>query len=200
MKRTIGLTGAMLLCLLTGCGAKGGGPVLGPAVPNIKANANIAFMGDSITYLWQLPTSNLGVGGNPTQLMRERFAKEVLGHGYKFVVILGGTNDMRNLSNSVDSEVTEAAANLEAMAEEAADAKIHVVLCEVPPLIFEDDRIIPLNAAIAFIAKAHSYMLVDYHTPMEGHPEFFKPDGIHPNDQGYSVMQVALTKVLNVEY
>jgi hypothetical protein len=47
-----------------------------------------------------------------------------------------------------------------------------VVLCEVPPLIFEDDRIIPLNAAIAGIAEARGYPLVDYHTPMKGHPEF----------------------------
>lgn len=200
MRRTIGATAILVLCLLSGCGAGGGGPILGPAVPNIKANANIAFVGDSITYYWELPTSNLGVGGNTTILMRNRFAKEVLGHGYKEVIILGGTNDMRELNDSVDSEVSAAIANLGAMAAEADNAKIQVVLCEAPPLISEDERIIPLNAAIANFAKTHNYRLIDYHTPMEEHPEFFKPDGIHPNTEGYAVMQVALTKMLNVEY
>ena len=86
------------------------------------------------------------------------------------------------------------------MAQEADSAKIQVVLCEAPPLIFEDERIIPLNAAIADFAKAHNYRLIDYHTPLDGHPEFFKADGIHPNIEGYAVMQVALTETLNVEY
>ena len=40
--------------------------------------------------------------------MRDRFAKEVLGHGYKEVIILGGTNDMRDLNDSVDAEVSAA--------------------------------------------------------------------------------------------
>jgi len=38
-------------------------------------------------------------------------------------------------------------------------------------------------------------LLVDYFTPLSGHPEFFK-DGIHPNAMGYAVMEDALSQVV----
>ncbi|HEY6767724.1 MAG TPA: hypothetical protein VI386_23470 [Candidatus Sulfotelmatobacter sp.] len=39
------------------------------------------------------------------------------------------------------------------------------------------------------------YLLVDYYTPLVGHPEDFK-DGIHPNAAGYVLMEAALSAVL----
>ena len=100
----------LMVCFVAGCGAGGSNP------PAVKADANIAFMGDSITYGWSLPTTNFGVSGNTTTQMLGRFKFDVLGHGYKAVVILGGTNDLRFLTESLDAGVSDAVANLQAMA------------------------------------------------------------------------------------
>lgn len=183
----------LMVCFVVGCGAGGSNP------PAVKADANIAFMGDSITYGWSLPTTNFGVSGNTTTQMLGRFKFDVLGHGYKAVVILGGTNDLRFLTESLDAGVSDAVANLQAMAEEAESQNILVVLCEIPPLVDEEDQVVAMNAAIIALAKAHHYRLVDYYTPMAGHPEYFV-DGIHPNSYGYFVMQQALSKVLPLDY
>jgi lysophospholipase L1-like esterase len=183
----------LMVCFVAGCGAGGSNP------PAVKADANIAFMGDSITYGWSLPTTNFGVSGNTTTQMLGRFKFDVLGHGYKAVVILGGTNDLRFLTESLDAGVSDAVANLQAMAEEAESQNILVVLCEIPPLVDEEDQVVAMNAAIIALAKAHHYRLVDYYTPMAGHPEYFV-DGIHPNSYGYFVMQQALSKVLPLDY
>ena len=182
------------LSCLVGCGAGGGS-----TLSSVKANADIAFMGDSITYGWSLPTTNFGVSGNTTTQMRTRFKFDVLGHGYKAVVILGGTNDMRFLTESLDAGVADAIANLQAMAEDAETEKMLVVLCEIPPMADNDDRVVAMNAAIIALAKTNHYRLVDYYTPMAGHSEYFV-DGIHPNSYGYFVMQEALSKVLPLDY
>jgi len=156
-------------------------------------------MGDSITFRWALPTTNFGVSGNTTAQMRFRYKGEVIGHGYKAVVILGGTNDLLHISLPLDQAISAAVINLQAMAEEAKADDIHVVLCEIPPIVNLDDEVVPLNQAIAAMAKANNYPLVDYYTPMVGHPEYFI-DGIHPTTAGYAVMQQALTQVLPLDY
>lgn len=194
MRFKVGVSVALpLLCVLIGCGAGGS------LAPSVKANANIAFMGDSITYGWKLPTTNFGVSGNTTAQMRGRFADEVLGHGYKAVVILGGTNDMRDLDQPLADGVAAAAANLQAMAAEAKSENMLVVLCKIPPIVNLDDRATAMNAAIAALANANHYPLVDYYTPMAGHSDYFV-DGIHPNAEGYYVMQLALSDVLPLDY
>jgi len=177
----------LLVCTVTGCGGA------------FHANSNIAFMGDSITNYWSLPATNFGVPGNTTTNMLDRFSGEVLGHGYKAVVILGGSNDIRNVNTSVDEEVATVVANLQAMAEDARKDNFVVVLCDLPPIANDDARVVPLNAAITSLAKANKYRLVDYYTPMAGHPEYFK-DGLHPNDSGYAVMAAALSEVLPLDY
>lgn len=189
------LTALLSLCFIGGCGAGGGGAFNS----SVKANANIAFMGDSITFRWSLPTTNFGVSGNTTTQMRSRYAGDVLGHGYKAVVILGGTNDLLRPTGQLGPVITLAVNNLQAMAAAADADHIHVVLCQIPPIVNLDGEVVQLNQAIAVLAKEHSYPLVDYYTPMAGHPEYFA-DGIHPNGEGYAVMQEALIKVLPLDY
>ena len=187
MKRNFAACVALsLLCILTGCSV-------------FHCNPNIAFMGDSITYFWSLPATNLGVAGNTTAQMLERFPDQVLGHGYKAVVILGGSNDIRNTATPVAEEVTEVVNNLKAMAADAEKEHLVVVLCDIPPITNDDLRVMPLNAAITSLANSNNYRLADYYTPMAGHPEYFK-DGLHPNAEGYAVMQKVLSEVLPLDY
>jgi acyl-CoA thioesterase-1 len=164
-----------------------------------QANANIAFMGDSITYFWWLPKTNFGVPGDTTAEMLARFPAEILAKNYKAVVILGGTNDIRNTSQSVEQEVDAAIDNIGQMAAIAEKDDMVVVLCKIPPISGADARVVPLNAAIASYAMKQGYKLVDYYTPMEGHSEYFK-DGIHPNYEGYFAMRAALTPVIPLDF
>jgi len=164
-----------------------------------QASGNIAFMGDSITALWFLPKSNLGISGNTTTQMLGRFSPDISAHAYKAVVILGGTNDVRVVGHPIQEEVNTASSNIEQMAALAEKQNLAVVLCAIPPIRGLDYRVVPLNTAIESIAQKHQYKYVDYYTPMVGHPEYFR-DGEHPNDQGYFVMQATLEKVLPLSY
>jgi len=164
-----------------------------------QANANIAFMGDSITALWWLPKSNLGVSGNTTAQMLERLPGEIQDNRYDAMVILGGTNDVHPLKTPIIEEVDTAIGNIEQMAALAEGKNIEAVLCLIPPIRGEDARVEALNAAITSLAAQHHYKLVDYYSPMVNHPEYFR-DGEHPNDAGYFVMQAALTKVIPLDY
>ena len=164
-----------------------------------QANANIAFMGDSITALWWLPKSNLGVSGNTTAQMLDRLPGEIQDYRYDAMVILAGTNDVRVVTTPIGEEVDSAISNIEQMAVLAEGKNIEVVLCLIPPIRGEDTRVNALNAAITTLAQQHQYKLVDYYTPMVNHPEYFR-DGEHPNDEGYFVMQAALTKVIPLDY
>ena len=181
------LFAALLMALgLTGCSTE---------IP--RANSNIAFMGDSITAFWWLPKANLGVYGNTTTQMLARFPEEVLGHGYRAVVILGGTNDIRG--TYTPAEQTLAISNIGQMAAMAEKEGMEVILCEIPPIRGETERVVPFNAALASYAAEHGYKLVNYYAPMAGHPEYFR-DGLHPNDLGYFAMQSVLTPVIPLDY
>lgn len=166
------------LASLTGCGV---------SISNV-------FMGDSITAFWSVPGVNLGVPGNTTAQMLARYPAEVPGHGYRTFVLLGGTNDVRKL---VPTE--EAIANIAAMARVARIQGMNVVLCELPPIYEDrfkrDPGVRALNASIKQLAESEHYYLVDYYDPMIGHPEYFK-DQLHPNAEGYAVMNDALVAVL----
>jgi len=164
-----------------------------------QANANIAFMGDSITAFWWLPKSNLGVYGNTTDQMLARYPSEIPSHGYKAIVILGGTNDVRVPSVPIQQAVDAAMNGIEQMAALADQENLEVVLCKIPPIQDLDSRVVALNTQIESFAQQHNYKLVDYYTPMIGHPEYFR-DGEHPNDQGYFVMQRVLTPVVPLDY
>jgi lysophospholipase L1-like esterase len=189
------LTALLAFCFMTACGAGGNAPY----TSTTKANPNIAFMGDSITNRWSLPTTNFGIYGNTTAQMRARFAGDVLGRGYKAVVILGGTNDLLHIVEPTNQVIAQAAINLQAMAAAAEAENIQVVLCEIPPIDNINDHVESLNQAIVALAEAHKYLVVDYYTPMAGHPEYFL-DGVHPNDEGYAVMKAAFSKVLSIDY
>lgn len=159
-------------------------------------NSTSVFIGASIIYYWPLPLNNRGIAGQTTSQVLARFKSQVVGHGYVRVIILCGTNDVLQNTPNVVAEVT---ANLKTMSQIASDAGLEVVLSELPPAVSGgvdlSAKISAINSSIAQLAADQGYLLVDYFTPLYGHPEYFV-DGIHPNAAGYALMERALSAVV----
>ena len=166
------------------------------ACSRMKARGDMAFMGDSITEMWTLPRVNLGVYGQTTAQMLQRFPSDVLQKDLHTVVILGGTNDTLL---GVDPEVT--IANLSHMADLASAHGIEPVLCEIPPIYARQSSLAPqvaaLNQRIVTLAVNKKLKLVNYYDAMNGHPDYFS-DGIHLKRRGYLVMGWALDKQVSL--
>ncbi len=189
-----------ILNIALGCG-KGTLSTPAAAVPppttfSPQLNSTSIFIGASIIQYWPMPLHNAGIAGQTTSQVLARFQSDVVGHGYVRVIILCGTNDI--LQNTPDL-IAEATANLKAMTAIAESAGIEVVLSELPPALSGgtdlSSTVSALNASIAQLAATQGYLMVDYFTPMSGHPEYFV-DGIHPTPAGYAVMEKALSAVV----
>ena len=154
-------------------------------------NSTSVFMGDSITKYWSLPDHNVGIGGQTAQEMSNRFSADVLGYGFKRVVILGGTNDILEKLDLANVPIY-----LDNMATIAESANIEVVLCKLPPIKNHNEQVMSVNQAITTLAQSRGFLLVDYFTPMSGHSDYFHSDGIHPNGVGYAVMESTLSEVV----
>jgi lysophospholipase L1-like esterase len=185
---------------------------LGPPSPG---EPRVVFMGDSITEGWGKldpaffsNTGNVdrGIGGQTTSQMLVRFRQDVIMLKPAAVVILGGTNDIAQNGGVTTLEAIEE--NLQSMAELARANGICVVLSSVPPALdfpwrkglHPADKIIALNRWIeAYCAHNHvayaNYFpsLVDGKGGLRGE---FTPDGVHPNEAGYRVMDPIATEAI----
>lgn len=114
-------------------------------------------------------------------------------------MILAGTNDIAANKGPVTLEQT--AGNIFSMAELAQANGIKVVLSSVlpadryswRPAISPAEHIIKLNKLIEEYAKEHGIVYVDYYPSMvnesKGLKKEFGRDGVHPNLDGYKVME-----------
>jgi lysophospholipase L1-like esterase len=165
----------------------------------VHAGPDVAFLGDSITESWSYPTVNYGVHGNTTAQMLNRFDRLIPGHGYHTVVILGGTNDVLL---GIDPDIT--IQNLEKLADETTGQHAEPILCEIPPIFHSYDpkvtkdfgpQVVDLNSRIVKLAADRHWKLVDYYTPIAGHPDD-SSDGVHMKRKGYLAMERALLRQL----
>lgn len=175
----------------------------------------IVFMGDSITESWLRlspnfftanPYINRGIGGQTTPQMLLRFRADVIHLKPRAVIILAGINDIAG--NTGPSTLEMILDNIISMCELAKVNKIKVILCSVLPAnsfywnpgIQPAEKVIALNQMIQDYANANQILYVDYHTPMKdntnGLRKEFGPDGVHPNLEGYKVMETILIKKL----
>lgn len=174
------------------------------------------LMGDSITEGWfahdpQFFADNnfagRGIGGQVTPQMLLRFQRDVVELKPKFVVILAGTNDIAQNSGAISPE--DIMRNIASMCEIAAANKIKPVLCSVlpayeykwnPSIKEAAKQIEELNTLIKEYAKNNKIPYVDYHKEMAddrgGLPPELSPDEVHPNLEGYKVMEGILLKAL----
>ena len=177
-------------------------------------NATV-LMGDSITEFWK-PTSpdffkkypllDRGISGQTTSQMLLRFDQDVIQLKPSTVVILAGINDIAENTGPITLE--EIFANIKNMVEKAKENKIKVVLCSVLPAnnfywntkILPADKVIMLNKMINEYATKNKITYVDYYSKMvddkKGLQKIYGEDGVHPNAEGYKIMETLLLKAL----
>ena len=176
----------------------------------------IVLMGDSITEFWKANNEsffssnnfiNKGISGQTTPQMLLRFRQDVINLTPSKVVILAGINDIAENTGPITLEAIFE--NIVSMAELAKTNKIKVVLCAVIPSnafywnakIQPADKVIALNKMINAYATINKIPYVDYYTAMvdtnKGLEKKYGDDGVHPNRNGYKLMESLLLKVLN---
>lgn len=179
-----------------------------------EANVNLApasdhrvvFMGDSITQSWidadpSLFTNdviNRGISGQTTPQMLMRFRADVIDLHPAVVHILAGTNDVAGNTGPTSIEMIEN--NIKSMVELARAHHIRVILATITPAasypwrpsIQPVETIRTLNDWIKSYAKENGLVYVDYFSSLDdGHRGFIAKlaiDGVHPNADGYAVM------------
>ncbi len=125
---------------------------------------------------------NAGVTGNLTSEMRARFSRDVIAYKPKFVLIMGGTNDISDRYGISQATVI---ANLKAMVRSAKAAKITPILMAIPPQQSYGSvaKVKSLNAAIYRLANNEKIYYVDSYGPLATSAGVIKSayttDGLH---------------------
>ena len=181
-----------------------------------KAHENrVVFMGNSITEGWlsirpeffkNKPYVNRGISGQTTPQMLIRFRQDVIHLKPSTVVLLAGINDIAE--NTGPSTIEMIANNIISMAELAKANHINVIICSVLPAnkfpwregLKPAEKVIKLNALLQSYSKKHKLAYVDYYSAMVNDSHGLKKelgeDGIHPNKNGYLIMEPILEKAI----
>jgi len=168
----------------------------------------VVFMGDSITEYWKPAHPEFfadnyidrGVSGQTTTQMLVRFRQDVIALKPAVVHILGGTNDIAR--NSGPTTLDAIKNNILSMVDLALANDIRVVLGSVPPagsfpwrpsILEPAQHIVEFNEWLRRLARERKLFYVDYYEPLadesDAMKQTFSNDGVHPNRDGYSVME-----------
>ena len=175
----------------------------------------VVFMGNSITEGWlsirpeffkNKPYINRGISGQTTPQMLVRFRQDVIHLKPSTVVLLAGINDIAE--NTGPSTIEMIANNIVSMAELAKANHINVIICSVLPAnkfpwregLKPAEKVIKLNVLLQSYSKKHKLAYVDYYSAMVNDSHGLKKelceDGIHPNKNGYLIMEPILEKAI----
>ena len=176
----------------------------------------IVFMGNSITEDWKSLSPNFfldnnyvnrGIGGETSTQMLLRFRSDVINLKPSAVVILAGINDIAE--NQGPISIPDIARNIFFMSQLASENNIKVILCSVLPAydfpwrpgLNPKDKVISLNDLIQKHAQEKSFEYVDYFSSMvderKGLIKEYGNDEVHPNLEGYKVMESIIQKSIN---
>ena len=182
---------------------------------SLTTRPEVVFMGNSITDCWvdSMPAffadNNFvgrGISGQVSSQMLVRFQEDVINLHPKVVVICCGTNDIAQNNGYITLE--HVLQNIKSMCQLARANKIKPVLCSALPAtgfkwrpeMKPADDIIRLNEMIKAYAKENKIPYVDYHSALKnednGLPIQYSNDGVHPNAQGYAVMENIIMPIL----
>lgn len=183
--------------------------------PPAKGEKRVVWMGDSITDFWisndssffsGKPYYDRGISGQTTGQMLVRFREDVINLKPAVVVILAGINDIAE--NNGPSKLEDVFGNIVSMAELAKANKIKVVLSSVTPAFSfpwrpamdPKQKVKALNEMIKDYADKNNIVYLDYFTAMaderRGLPANLSKDGVHPNLQGYKIMEPLAEKAI----
>ena len=182
---------------------------------SLTVRPKVVFMGNSITDCWAdtvtafFTDNNFvgrGISGQVSSQMLVRFQEDVISLQPKVVVICCGTNDIAQNNGYISLE--HILQNIKSMCELARANKIKPVVCSTLPAkrfkwrpeMKPADDIIRLNEMIKEYAKENKIPYVDYHSALKdeenGLPLKYSKDGVHPNAQGYAVMERVIMPIL----
>jgi lysophospholipase L1-like esterase len=210
------LLGSACLCILTIATASAQDwPNLGrytqanSIVPPVKTGEQrVVYMGDSITDFWinndstffaGKPYHDRGISGQTTGQMLLRFRQDVINLKPAVVVILAGINDIAE--NNGPAKLEDTFGNIVSMAELSKANHIKVILCSIlpaaafpwRPAINPISKVKAVNQMLKEYAIKNNITYLDYFIAMAdangGLPANLSKDGVHPNLQGYKVME-----------
>lgn len=181
------------------------------------------FIGDSIFDNWDDEASghpnffsknnylNYGKSGQTSNQIAARFSSDALSQKPQCVVIIAGTNDISNNGGKYTNEFIME--NLVKMGNLAQDAKVKVAMCsllptdhywwnEEMPAAEITKRVAQINLLIQNQCKASGWTYVDFFTPMadtvtSGIMDKYSDDRIHPNKDGYLVMEGIIKPIID---
>jgi lysophospholipase L1-like esterase len=181
-----------------------------------KNEKRVVFIGNSITQNWAEQRSDFftannyigrGISGQTSPQLLSRFRQDVINLKPVAVVINIGTNDIAENSGAYDEDFTFG--NIKSMAELAKANGIKVILSSVTPvgeypwrkeILNVPQKIQSLNAKIKAYAKEKKFVYADYYSAMhdENHAliKSYGNDGVHPNAQGYEVMEKIIKEII----
>ncbi|WP_419802864.1 SGNH/GDSL hydrolase family protein [Mucilaginibacter sp.] len=183
--------------------------------PPAAGEKRVVYMGDSITDFWinndstffaGKPYFDRGISGQTTGQMLVRFREDVINLKPSVVVILAGINDIAE--NNGPSKLEDVFGNIVSMAELAKANHIKVVLSSVMPAfafpwrpaINPVPKVAALNEMLKTYADKNGITYLDYFTAMadarKGLPSNLSKDGVHPNLQGYRMMEPLAEKAI----
>lgn len=184
--------------------------------PPAKNEKRVVFIGNSITDGWASQRPDFfkennfvgrGIGGQTSPQLLSRFRQDVINLKPKAVVINIGTNDVAQNTGPYDPEFT--LGNIKSMAELAKANGIKVILSSVTPageypwrkeIKNVPEKIMALNEAIKAYAKENKFAYIDYFEKMRDENNAliggYGTDGVHPNAEGYAVMEELAKKVI----
>ena len=178
----------------------------------------VVFMGNSITSGWSNfrpnffidnPFINRGISGQTTPQMLIRFKPDVINLKPRAVVILAGINDIAG--NTGPMVLENIAENIFSMSELAKANGIDVFICSVLPAkdfpwspgLNPAEKVVSLNEILKDYCSENNINYVDYYTIMNDGdgglkvPEHTSADDlVHPNSEGYKVMEKVILKSL----
>jgi lysophospholipase L1-like esterase len=184
-----------------------------------KGEKRVVLMGNSITDGWPQTRPEFfrdnqligrGIGGQTSYQFLLRYREDVINLQPKVVVINYGTNDIAENTGPYDEDLTFG--NVLSMVELARYHKMKVILTSCLPaagfswntsITDAMQKIRHLNARVQAYAKANNIPYVDYFSALlsddgTGMNPNYATDtpGVHPNAQGYAVMESLLLPVI----
>lgn len=187
-------------------------------VPGPKER-RVVLMGNSITDAWPFRRPEFfkenqligrGISGQTSYQFLLRFRQDVIDLQPRVVVINYGTNDIAENTGAYNEDKTFG--NVVSMVELARQNKIKVILASCLPAggfgwrqEIKDgmEKIRSLNARVQAYAKKNNIPYVDYFSAMvsddgkEMNRKYASDNpGVHPNEEGYKVMEALLLPVV----